>query len=372
MKLKYIVILIALVLIGALLIRNFDRNGEEKMQKDDLNLVGESVEDNLEVIYLAGGCFWGVDAFFDRIEGVVGVRSGYANGDTVNPTYDDVLYKKTNHAETVEVKYDPTKTDLTNILLYYFKIIDPLTLNRQGNDRGSQYRTGIYYTKKEEVETINKIIEKEQKKYDKEIVVEVEPIRSFYLAEEYHQDYLSKNPSGYCHIDLNLAEEAIDREEPFVGKEPSEEDDSFQKPSDKELREKLTQEQYEVTQKAGTEAPHSHEYNHLEEKGIYVDIVSGEPLFSSQDKYDAGCGWPSFTKAIDEEVIQELKDKSLGMVRTEVKSKEADSHLGHVFTDGPRDKGGLRYCINGSALKFIAFEEMEKEGYGYLMDLFEN
>lgn len=368
MKLKYIVIIIVLVLLGALLIRNINRSGEEVMQKEDLNLVGENVEDNLAVVYLAGGCFWGVDAFFDRIEGVESVRSGYANGDTINPTYNDVLYKKTNHAETVELKYDPAKTDLTNILLYYFKIIDPVSLNRQGNDIGSQYRTGIYYTKEEDLETIKKIVEKEQEKYDKEIVVEVEPIKSFYLAEDYHQDYLAKNPNGYCHIDLSLAEEAIDREEPFEG----EASDPFKKPTDEELREILSKEQYEITQKAGTEAPYSHEYNDLEEKGIYVDIVSGEPLFSSQDKYDAGCGWPSFTKPIDEELIKELKDKSLGMVRTEVKSKEADSHLGHVFTDGPREEGGLRYCINGSALRFVPFEDMQKEGYGYLMDLFED
>ncbi|NLY35986.1 MAG: bifunctional peptide-methionine (S)-S-oxide reductase MsrA/peptide-methionine (R)-S-oxide reductase MsrB [Tissierellia bacterium] len=372
MKLKYIIVLIAIVLVVALFLKNYNRGGESVMVKEDLNLVAENLDENTEVIYLAGGCFWGVDAFFDRIDGVVGVKSGYANGNTANPSYEDVIYKKTNHAETVEVKYDPSKTDLTNILLYYFKIIDPLTLNKQGNDVGTQYRTGIYYTKEAQLETINKIVAKEQEKYDKKIVVEVKPIENFYLAEDYHQDYLEKNPNGYCHIDLNLADEAVDREEPFIKEDASQEKGSFVKPSDEELREKLTKEQYNVTQNAGTERAFTHEYNDLEEKGIYVDIVSGEPLFSSEDKYDAGCGWPSFTKPIDKNLIKELEDKSFGMRRVEVKSKEGDSHLGHVFTDGPQEEGGLRYCINGASLKFVAFEDMEKEGYGYLKDLFQN
>lgn len=371
MKLRYIIVLIAVVLVVALFLRNYNRSGESVMAKEDLNLVGKDLEENVDVIYLAGGCFWGVDAFFDRLDGIVNVRSGYANGNTINPTYEDVIYKKTNHAEAVEIKYDPSKTDLTNILLYYFKIIDPLTLNKQGNDVGTQYRTGIYYTEQAQLETINKIMEKEQAKYDKKIVVEVEPIRNFYLAEDYHQDYLAKNPNGYCHIDLSLAEEEIERDEPFVEKEV-EKKPSYEKPSQEELKEKLTKEQYNVTQNAGTEAAFSHEYNALDEKGIYVDIVSGEPLFSSEDKYDAGCGWPSFTRPIDKERIKELEDKSFGMKRVEVRSKDGDSHLGHVFTDGPKEEGGMRYCINGASLRFVAFEDMEKEGYGYLKEIFED
>ena len=345
------------------------------MPKEDLNLIGKDIEKDLDVIYLAGGCFWGVEAYFDRIDGVKSVRSGYGNGETINPSYEDVVYKNTNHAETVEVKYDPKETDLTNILIYYFKIIDPISVNRQGNDVGTQYRTGIYYVYDNQLDTINKIIEKEQTKYDEKIAVEVEPIERFYLAEDYHQDYLAKNPTGYCHIDLDLANDDIERDEPFIKEEPKDESfkkDTFVKPSDEEIRKKLTKEQYEVTQNAGTDAPYTHEYNDLEEKGIYVDIVSGEPLFSSEDKYDAGCGWPSFTRPIDKDLIKELEDRSFGMKRVEVKSKEGDSHLGHIFPDGPKDEGGMRYCINGSSLKFIAYDDMEKEGYGYLKDIFKN
>lgn len=376
MKLRYI-IGIVVILISLLFIRNYDkRRVDESMVKEDLNLVGKDIDRDLDVIYLAGGCFWGVEAYFEKIEGVKSVRSGYGNGDTINPRYEDVIHKNTNHAETVEVKYDPRETDLTNILLYYFKIIDPVSVNRQGNDVGSQYRTGIFYTDESQLDTINKVIEKEQKNYDEKFAVEVEPIEKFYLAEDYHQDYLSKNPLGYCHIDLGLADEGIERDEPFVKPESKEDSmdgkKTFEKPSDEAIKEKLTREQYEVTQNAGTEAPYTHEYNDLEEKGIYVDIVSGEPLFSSEDKYDAGCGWPSFTKPIDRDRVKELEDNAFGMKRVEVKSKDGDSHLGHIFPDGPKDKGGMRYCINGNSLKFISFNDMEKEGYGYLKEIFNN
>jgi len=215
------------------------------------------------------------------------------------------------------------------------------------------------------LQIIKDVIEQEQKKYKKEIVVEVAPLNKFYQAEEYHQDYLAKNPSGYCHIDLNLADQEIDRGElAYKGV-------AYTKPSDEVLREKLSKDQYDITQNAGTERPYTHEYNDLDDRGIYVDIVTGEPLFSSQDKYDAGCGWPSFTRPIDKDIINEYEDNSLGNRRIEVKSKIGDSHLGHVFTDGPQEDGGLRYCINGNALRFIAYEEMEQAGYGYLMTIFE-
>lgn len=319
----------------------------------------------MEVIYLAGGCFWGVEGYMKRVEGVVDAISGYANGHTANPTYEEVVKGDTNHAETVEVRYDPAKTDLINILLYYFKVIDPTSLNRQGNDIGTQYRTGIFYTNETQLGIIEDVIKQEQKKYKKEIVVDVAPLKGFYKAEDYHQDYLAKNPSGYCHIDLSLAKEGIDRGE-FTNK-----NQKYVKPSDQIIRQRLTKEQYHVTQNAGTERPYTHEYNDLDDKGIYVDIVTGEPLFSSEDKYDAGCGWPSFTRSIEKGIINEYEDHSLGMKRVEVKSKIGDSHLGHVFPDGPREAGGMRYCINGNALRFIPLEKMEQEGYGYLMKILE-
>lgn len=310
----------------------------------------------METIYLAGGCFWGVEAFMKKLHGVSEATSGYANGHISNPTYEDVVQGTSNHAETVEVKFDNTKTNLINILLYYFKIIDPTSLNRQGNDVGTQYRVGIYYTDESQLEPIQTVIEHEQKKYNKEFVIEVKPIESFYKAEEYHQDYLAKNPLGYCHVNLNLADEDIDK--------------IYLKPSDKELRKVLTDQQYDVTQNAGTEMPFTHEYNELDQKGIYVDVVTGEPLFSSEDKYDAGCGWPSFTKPIDLSFIVEKADNTHGMRRTEVISNYGHSHLGHVFTDGPRDEGGMRYCINGASLRFIPFEEMADKGYGDLLGIF--
>ena len=366
MKINY-VILIMIILGGYFLVRSLTNSSNKsaistqeggKIMDTNYNLA------DIETIYLAGGCFWGVEAFMERLEGVVEVTSGYANGDTENPTYEEVVRSNTNHAETVEVKYDKTKTDLTNLLLYYFKIIDPTSLNKQGNDIGTQYRVGIFYLNEDQLEVIQEVVKLEQKKYKKPFVVEVVPIQKFYKAEDYHQNYLAKNPTGYCHVDLSLADEEIDRGD-IAYKSPK-----YVKPSDDVLKEILTPEQYEITQNAGTERPFTHAYNELEEKGIYVDIVTGEPLFSSDDKYDAGCGWPSFTRPIDMSSIIEKEDLSRGRVRTEVVSQSGDSHLGHVFPDGPKDDGGMRYCINGAALRFVPFDEMEAEGYADLMGIF--
>ena len=323
------------------------KNKEDKKMNEDLNIANEYTDKELEVIYLAGGCFWGVEAYMDLLEGVIDVNSGYANGKTKNPTYKEVVNEDTGFAETVEVKFDPNVIDLTTILLHYFKIVDPTSLNRQGNDIGDQYRTGIYYNDEKQLKVIESVVNHEQKKYAKDIVVEVKPIENYYLAEDYHQDYLKKNPLGYCHINLNLAKEGVDRESlPYK-------EIAYIKPSKEDIKKKLTKEQYQITQEAKTEMPYSHEYNELNEKGIYVDIVTGEPLFSSQDKYNAGCGWPSFTKPIDIDSITEKQDYSLGMKRL-VTSKIGDSHLGHVFDDGPVEEGGLRYCINGGGFEICA------------------
>jgi peptide methionine sulfoxide reductase msrA/msrB len=301
-------------------------------------------------IWLAGGCFWGVEEFFSRIRGVIGTSVGYANGTTADPSYNDVCRNNTGHAETVHIVYDPSQTDLKSLLGYYFKIIDPTLLNRQGNDRGAQYRTGIYYKDSSDLPVINEAISLEQKKYDKKIVTEVLPLENYYPAEDYHQDYLKKNPNGYCHVDFSILDE-------------------YKKPLDSELKEKLTPVQYSVTRLGHTEPPFRNEYWDNKKPGIYVDIVTGEPLFTSGDKFDSGCGWPSFTRPIDGSAISALKDESHGMTRIEVRSKKGDSHLGHVFNDGPMEKGGLRYCINSAALKFIPLEDMEKEGYGGYISL---
>lgn len=307
-----------------------------------------------DTIYLAGGCFWGVEAYFSSLQGVVKTVAGYANGKSTNPTYEQVSKGDTNFVETVMVEYNPKEISLLDILSHYFEIVDLTTLNRQAHDIGTQYRSGIYYVNEHDKEIIKEEIKKEQKKYKKPIVTEVQKLQNFYEAEEYHQKYLDKNPGGYCHINLSKIKNG----------------EKYKKPSKVVLRQKLSDIQYRVTQENATERPFSSEYDKKKDEGIYVDVVTGEPLFSSKDKYDAGCGWPSFTKPIDKTMVKEKLDESMFMDRTEVRSSIADSHLGHVFEDGPKDKGGHRYCINGAALKFIPKKDLEKEGYGEFLHLF--
>ncbi|WP_130807853.1 peptide-methionine (S)-S-oxide reductase MsrA [Senegalia massiliensis] len=157
----------------------------------------------MKKIVLAGGCFWGVEEYISRINGVIDTEVGYANGRRKNPTYEQVCTGTTGHSEAVKVEYDQNSLSLYSLLKKFFSIIDPTIENRQGPDRGTQYRTGIYYINENDKDTILKVVQEEQKKYDKKIVTEIEPLNSFFEAEEYHQDYLKKNPNGYCHIDLS-------------------------------------------------------------------------------------------------------------------------------------------------------------------------
>lgn len=304
-------------------------------------------------IYLAGGCFWGLEEYFSRITGVTDTTVGYANGQVESTNYQ--LIHQTDHAETVQVTYDENLVSLREILLYYFRVIDPLSINKQGNDIGRQYRTGIYYTKDIDVSVINEVVKEQERQFGQKIAVEVEPLRHYVLAEDYHQDYLKKNPGGYCHINVN------DAYQPLV--DPGQ----YEKPSENALKENLSEEAYQVTQHAATERPFQNEYFATFEEGIYVDVTTGEPLFFAGDKFDSGCGWPSFTRPIAKDVIKYYQDKSHGMERIEVRSRSGNAHLGHVFTDGPQDQGGLRYCINSAALRFIKKEDMEQAGYGYLL-----
>ena len=304
-------------------------------------------------IYLAGGCFWGLEEYFSRIKGVTDTTVGYANGQVESTNYQ--LIHETDHAETVQVTYDDNLVTLREILLYYFRVIDPLSINKQGNDIGRQYRTGIYYTNDTDAPIIAEVTKEQEEQFGQKIAVEVEPLRHYVLAEEYHQDYLKKNPSGYCHINVN------DAYQPLV--DPSQ----YEKPSEPTLKETLSEEAYQVTQHAATERPFQNEYFATFEEGIYVDVTTGEPLFFAGDKFDSGCGWPSFTRPIAKDVIKYYQDKSHGMERIEVRSRSGNAHLGHVFTDGPQEQGGLRYCINSAALRFIKKEEMEETGYGYLL-----
>jgi len=285
-----------------------------------------------QVIYLAGGCFWGVEAFISRLKGVNSTEVGYANGNDLAPTYEKVCSGKTGHAETVKATYNPKIIALDEILESFFKIINPHTRNRQGPDIGTQYRTGIYWQEASQRDTVIKFLRKKQKESSERIVVEAHEISNFYPAEEYHQKYLEKNPQGYCHVDLNLID-----------------DEEF---------DHLTKEEYEITQLSLTEPPFSGKYDDFFEDGVYVDVVNGEVLFSSDDKFDSGCGWPAFSKPISEDAITKHRDFSHGTTRIEVRSAKSNSHLGHLFHDGPG--GSPRYCINSAALRFIPKQEFDK------------
>lgn len=321
--------------------------GHKSRLPDNPNSGVEFDINKLHEICLAGGCFWGTQAYFARIYGVYETTAGYANGKTENPSYERLSI--TGHAEAVYMRYDVQRVSLAVLLGYFFKVIDPTILNRQGADTGTQYRTGIYYIDDNDLSVINEAVKKEQHKYSRPIVTQVEKLIHFYPAEQYHQQYLEKNPGGYCHVDFSSLNTKANE---------------YDKPNEDTLRNSLSELQYLVTQKNHTEPAFQNTYWDHYEKGIYVDIVTGEPLFASSDKFQSGCGWPSFTKPIEKDALTEKSDTSYGMNRTEVRSRAGDSHLGHVFNDGPQVSGGLRYCINSASLRFIPLSEMEKEGYG--------
>ena len=339
-----------------------ENNNQQMITEVNAEKEAEKANSGTANLYFAGGCFWGTEHFFKQIRGVISTEVGYANGTLQHaPSHEEVCSGNTGFAETVKIVYNPQVVDLKLLLELYFKTIDPTSLNKQGNDVGDQYRTGIYYTDAGVKTTIDEAIAALAKNYKKPIVVEVSPLKNFYQAEEYHQDYLDKNPRGYCHIPTKLFE---------VARKANPEPIKFKKPTEAELRSRLTKEQYAVTQQNATETPFANEYWDEQREGIYVDITTGEPLFSSLDKFQSGCGWPSFAKPIDKKLIEEKEDKSYHMTRTEVRSKLGNAHLGHVFDDGPKQLGGLRYCINSASLRFIPKEDMQKEGYGEYLVLF--
>lgn len=309
----------------------------------------------------AGGCFWCMVSPFEEMPGIVKIVSGYTGGHTENPTYEEVCSDTTGHFEAVQITFKPDVFPYEKLLDIYWQQIDPTDPGGQFYDRGSSYRTAIFYHNEEQkrkAEESKKALE-QSGRFNKPIVTQILPAQTFYEAEEYHQDYHKKNPLHYKRYRQGSGRDQ------FIEKHWNQNENKEQ------LRERLTPLQFDVTQNDATEPPFDNEYWDNEQEGIYVDIVSGEPLFSSRDKYDAGCGWPSFTKPLKKERIVEKTDLSHGMIRTEVRSKKADSHLGHVFNDGPMDKGGLRYCINSAALRFIPKEDMEKEGYGEYLKVFE-
>lgn len=313
-------------------------------------------------IYFAGGCFWGTEKYFKSIPGVVDVAVGYAQGHELEaPSYEQVCSGTTGCREAVRVRYNPDIISLDALTLAFFHIIDPTLKNQQGNDIGEQYQTGIYYTDAADAPVIDKIMAIEKALHDP-FAVEAELLTHFYLAEEYHQNYLEKNPHGYCHITSREFNELQDILNTARGRGAS---------FDDALKDAFGPLEYRVTQMNETEAPYSNKYADESHRGLYVDITTGEPLFTSDAKYHSSCGWPAFTQAISDDAITQHSDMSHGMTRTEVRSAKGDAHLGHVFAGDLESPNGTRYCINSASLKFVPFENLEKEGYGEYRKLFE-
>ena len=377
MKIFLQIVLAAIVVASVVWVYNW-RTGKVAPSLPDT----ASVEQGSAVAYFAGGCFWCTESDFEKVYGVNDVISGYMGGSVDNPSYNEVAKGGTGHREMVKVNYNPGKVAYRRLVLELIRETDPTDSGGSFFDRGHQYTSAIYYQNEEEKKIAQEVIAELEARdvFDKPIVTSIEPASTFWVAEKYHQDFYKNNTLRY-----NYYRKGSGRDD-FIGsvwgggeyddlfadtiKKSVSKWENYQKPSDEELRQILSPIQYEITQKEGTEKPFQNEYWDNHEEGIYVDVVSGEPLFSSTDKFDSGTGWPSFLKPLDPDFVVERDDYKLIFRRTEIRSKYADSHLGHIILDGPISNNKIRYCMNSASLRFVPKNKLEEEGLGEYMALF--